>query len=84
MIVFPMTVWTKEKEIMGLQHKKYAVYGVQFHPESILTKEGKKILENFMKQESNVKEAKIINLSFNSSDKLINYLDYRKIWKLQK
>lgn len=39
---------TKEKEIMGLKHKKYFVWGVQFHPESILTKEGKKLLKNFL------------------------------------
>lgn len=41
---------TKEKEIMGVKHKEYGVWGVQFHPESILTKEGKKILANFIKQ----------------------------------
>lgn len=38
-----------------------------------------RVLENFMKQEGNAKEAKIINLSFNSSDKSISYLDYRQI-----
>lgn len=44
-----ITAWTKEKEIMGLKHKKYPLWGVQFHPESILTKAGKDILANFLK-----------------------------------
>jgi anthranilate synthase/aminodeoxychorismate synthase-like glutamine amidotransferase len=44
-----ITAWTKEGEIMALQHKEYPVYGVQFHPESILTSEGKRILGNFLK-----------------------------------
>ena len=35
-------------EIMGIQHKKYPLYGVQFHPESILTESGKKLLANFL------------------------------------
>jgi len=44
-----IVAWTDEKEIMGLKHKKCKLYGVQFHPESILTGEGKKILGNFLK-----------------------------------
>lgn len=38
---------TDQGEIMAVEHKDYPVYGVQFHPESILTPEGRKILENF-------------------------------------
>ena len=43
-----ITAETKEKEIMGLQHKKFPVFGVQFHPESILTQGGKDLLRNFL------------------------------------
>jgi para-aminobenzoate synthetase component 2 len=39
---------TAEGEIMGLQHREYPLHGVQFHPESILTAEGKKLLVNFL------------------------------------
>jgi anthranilate synthase/aminodeoxychorismate synthase-like glutamine amidotransferase len=44
-----VTAQTKDKEIMGLKHKDYPVWGVQFHPESILTKSGMEILGNFIK-----------------------------------
>lgn len=43
-----ITAWTEEGEIMGLAHKEHPVYGVQFHPESILTSEGKNLLKNFL------------------------------------
>lgn len=43
-----VTAWTKEGEIMGLQHKEHPVHGVQFHPESILTEGGKQLLQNFL------------------------------------
>lgn len=48
-----ITAWTeteegKVDEIMGLRHKKLAVAGVQFHPESILTEQGKALLQNFL------------------------------------
>jgi anthranilate synthase/aminodeoxychorismate synthase-like glutamine amidotransferase len=46
--ILKITAETKDKEVMGLEHKNYPVYGVQFHPESILTLEGKKILRNFL------------------------------------
>jgi len=44
-----VTARTSDGEIMGLRHKKLPLWGVQFHPESILTTEGKKILNNFLK-----------------------------------
>lgn len=47
--VLNITAETKDAEIMGLKHKEYPIYGVQFHPESILTGEGKKLLGNFLK-----------------------------------
>ena len=42
------TAWTAEGEIMGVRHRTHFVEGVQFHPESILTLEGKKLLANFL------------------------------------
>ena len=39
---------TDDGEVMAVKHKDYEIYGLQFHPESILTPEGKKMLENFM------------------------------------
>jgi anthranilate synthase/aminodeoxychorismate synthase-like glutamine amidotransferase len=44
-----VTAETDDGEIMGLQHKNLPVHGVQFHPESILTGEGKKLLANFLR-----------------------------------
>ncbi|MBT9536731.1 MAG: aminodeoxychorismate/anthranilate synthase component II [Nitrospirota bacterium] len=44
-----ITAWTDQDEIMGVRHKEFIVEGVQFHPESILTKVGKTLLKNFLK-----------------------------------
>lgn len=46
--VLKITAWTDEGEIMGLMHEKYPVVGVQFHPESILTSLGKRLIQNFL------------------------------------
>ena len=49
-----VTAWTHDGIVMGLRHTKHPTYGVQFHPESILTKEGKKILGNFVRRATRV------------------------------
>jgi anthranilate synthase/aminodeoxychorismate synthase-like glutamine amidotransferase len=41
--------WTDDEEIMALAHRNWPVYGVQFHPESILTQGGNTLLNNFLK-----------------------------------
>lgn len=45
---FEVSAWTDEGEIMGIRHREYKMEGVQFHPESILTRYGKDILRNFI------------------------------------
>jgi len=43
-----LTAWTPEGEIMGLKHRDHETWGVQFHPESVLTRVGPKLMENFL------------------------------------
>jgi anthranilate synthase/aminodeoxychorismate synthase-like glutamine amidotransferase len=45
---FVVGAWTEEGEIMGVRHKTWPLHGVQFHPESFLTLQGPKLLENFI------------------------------------
>lgn len=51
-----VTAVTKDGEIMAVQHKEYEIYGLQFHPESILTPEGRGMVENFLKIGKGCKE----------------------------
>jgi anthranilate synthase component 2 len=46
-----VSAWTTGGEIMGLRHREFAIEGVQFHPESVLTPRGARILANFLSQE---------------------------------
>lgn len=43
-----VTAWSENDELMGMRHREYPIEGVQFHPESIMTPEGVKILKNFL------------------------------------
>lgn len=45
-----ITALTTDGEVMAVQHKQYPIYGVQFHPESIMTPDGKTMLRNFIKE----------------------------------
>ena len=46
--VLEVTAWTPEGEVMGLKHQSHETWGLQFHPESVLTKPGLKLIENFL------------------------------------
>jgi anthranilate synthase/aminodeoxychorismate synthase-like glutamine amidotransferase len=43
-----ISAWSEENELMGLRHKEFSVEGVQFHPESIMTPDGVRLLKNFL------------------------------------
>jgi anthranilate synthase/aminodeoxychorismate synthase-like glutamine amidotransferase len=45
-----MQAWTRDNEVMAIKHKSLPVWGIQFHPESCLTKDGMKIIQNFLKE----------------------------------
>lgn len=51
--VLQVTAETEDGEIMAVRHREYPIYGVQFHPESILTPDGKQMLNNFIKGDRN-------------------------------
>lgn len=45
-----ITATVDDEEIMAIRHRQYPIYGVQFHPESVMTEEGKRIIRNFLNQ----------------------------------
>lgn len=46
---FTVSAWSREREIMAIGHKQWPLYGVQFHPESIMSQQGLQLLENFLR-----------------------------------
>ncbi len=48
--VLSITAWSDDEEIMGVQHSEFPVFGVQFHPESVLSEHGMDVLKNFLEQ----------------------------------
>ncbi len=48
-----LTAWTERGEVMGVRHRELPLEGVQFHPESVLTPEGDRLMANFMRMNSN-------------------------------
>lgn len=45
---FILSAWTKDNEIMAIRHKKYPLFGIQFHPESFMTESGEMMMKNFL------------------------------------
>ena len=56
--IFEISAWTDDKVVMGIRHKFYPLEGIQFHPESILTTEGPKIIRNWLKKDFKIKAGK--------------------------
>ena len=47
---FIISAWTEDDIVMGIRHREYPMEGVQYHPESILTEQGRRLIKNFVDQ----------------------------------
>ena len=56
-----VTAWTENGLVMGVRHRDYPIEGIQFHPESIMTKVGKYLLQNFLDMPALVDDPKIVD-----------------------
>ncbi len=63
-----VTATSEDGEIMGLKHRDYPIWGIQFHPESILTEGGKRIINNFLNEEVNKHDGKRSHCCCSSSN----------------
>ncbi len=72
-----VTARTADGEVMAVEHRDYPIYGVQFHPESVLTPEGKRIIENFLgkaKEDTSEKTAAGVRATENTAEKRKNMI----------
>lgn len=67
-----VSAWTRDGEVMAIRHRTYPLEGIQFHPESILTKEGKKILRNFLDVSKGINEKRSV---MDAIDKVVSKAD---------
>ena len=78
-----VTALAEDGEVMAVEHRDYPVYGLQFHPESILTEQGMKFLENFLKIQGRKERTLMIKEAIHTlmDGKDLDYGTQRRLWR---